>query len=57
MMAVGYYSIIESSLRAKSSKSFNQHHEYIAKFYSEFSKIASKNDVGWIDNPLSQMKS
>ena len=52
MMAVGYYSIIESSLRARSSKSFNQHHEYIAKFYSEFSKIASKNDVGWIDNPI-----
>ena len=52
MMAVGYYSIIESSLRARSSKSFNQHHDYIAKFYSEFSKIASKNDVGWIDNPI-----
>ena len=52
MMAVGYYSIIESALRAKSSKSFNQHHEYIAKLYSEFSKIASKNDVGWIDSPL-----
>ena len=52
MMAVGYYSIIESALRAKSSKSFNQHHEYIAELYSEFSKIASKNDVGWIDSPL-----
>ena len=51
-MAVGYYSIIESSLRARSSKSFNQHHDYIAKLYSEFSKIASKNDVGWIDNPI-----
>ena len=51
-MAVGYYSIIESALRAKSSKSFNQHHEYIAELYSEFSKIASKNDVGWVDSPL-----
>ena len=50
-MAVGYYSIMESSMRSKSK--FDDHHNKIAKVYSNFSKIASKNPLAWSDKEYS----
>ena len=46
-MAVGYYSIMESSIR--SSSNFNEHHNMIAKTYQDFSKIAFRNPLAWSD--------
>ena len=46
-MAVGYYSIMESSLRFKSD--FNEHHKKIAKIYENFSKISTTNSLAWND--------
>ena len=46
-MAVGYYSIMESSLRSKSD--FDEHHKKIAKIYENFSKISSTNSLAWND--------
>jgi len=51
-MAVGYYSIIESSFRAQSIRKFDEHHKKIAETYEKFSEIASKNMSGWIDEPF-----
>ena len=34
------------------NKDIKSHSEYIAKMYSNFSKVASVNDDAWIDNPL-----
>ena len=51
-MAVGYYALIESALRASSNNDFVQYHKQIAKLYSEFSKIGSNNVDGWIEKPL-----
>ena len=48
-MAVSYYSILESAFRAKELNDFSQHHHHIAKIYSDFSKIAYKNNLGWDD--------
>tara|TARA_B100000482_G_C12599995_1_gene294798 strand:- start:301 stop:1749 length:1449 start_codon:yes stop_codon:yes gene_type:complete len=52
LMAVGYYAILESAFRASLKKNIKTHSEYIAKMYSDFSKVASINDDAWIDNPL-----
>ena len=52
LMAVGYYAIIESALRASTNKNFNEYHKDIANLYSEFSRIGSLNDDGWIEEPL-----
>tara|TARA_B100000579_G_scaffold432317_1_gene448934 strand:+ start:761 stop:2206 length:1446 start_codon:yes stop_codon:yes gene_type:complete len=46
-MAVGYYSIMESSKR--SSSDFDNHHKMIAETYQSFSKVASKNPLAWSD--------
>ena len=53
LMAVGYYAILESALRASSGVNFKKYHKQIAKLYSEFSKIASKNNDSWIKSSLS----
>ena len=50
-MAVGYYSIMESSMRSKAK--FDDHHKKIARAYNNFSKIASKNPLGWSDKEYS----
>ena len=52
LMAVGYYALIESALRASSNNNFFEYHKQIAKLYSEFSKIGSNNVDGWIEKPL-----
>ena len=52
LMAVGYYAILESALRASLKKNIKTHNEYISKMYSDFSKVASVNEDAWIDNPL-----
>ena len=57
MMAVGYYSIIESSLRAKSSKSFNQHHEYIQSSILNSLRLLLKMTLDGLITLLSKMKS
>ena len=46
-MAVGYYSILESAFRAKNMNNFSSHHQNIARIYSNFSNIASQNNLGW----------
>ena len=52
LMAVGYYAILESALRATTNKNFNEYHRDIANLYSEFSQIGSLNNDGWIEQPL-----
>ena len=52
LMAVGYYAILENAFRASLKKNIKNHNEYISKMYAEFSKVASFNEDGWIDNPL-----
>ena len=51
-MAVGYYAILESAFRAKTKKTLSEQSEFIANLYSHFSKNASNNEFGWIDEPL-----
>ena len=46
-MAVGYYSIMESSLRSNSD--FDEHHKKIAKLYEKFSQVSSSNPLAWND--------
>ena len=53
LMAVGYYAILESALRASSGVNFKKYHKQIAKLYSEFSEIASKNNDSWIKSSFS----
>ncbi len=53
-MAVGYYAILESAFRASLKKGLQEHNHDIAKLYSNFSKIASKNNEGWIEKPIKQ---
>ncbi len=47
LMAVGYYAVLESAMRNKKGHSHQEHNEYIANMYSEFSKIASDNPHAW----------
>ena len=51
-MAVGYYAILESALRAKKKLSIDEHKKYLGKMYSRFSKIAAKNPDGWSQKDL-----
>jgi len=53
LMAVGYYAILESVLRAESSNAFDQHHLIISKMYEQFSKIAQKNNDAWTNKLFS----
>ena len=48
LMAVGYYAILESALRANKKLSIDEHKEYLGKMYSKFSKIAANNSDGWL---------
>lgn len=52
LMAVGYYAILESALRAKKKLSIDEHKKYLGKMYSRFSKIAAKNPDGWSQKDL-----
>ena len=52
LMAVGYYAILESALRAKKTLSIDEHKEYLGKMYSRFSKIAAQNPDGWSQKDL-----
>ena len=47
-MAVGYYAILESAFRFIKNKDFHEHHKNISNVYSEFSKIARVNNMGWL---------
>ena len=51
-MAVGYYAILESAFRAASNNEINEHNDFLANIYAHYSKIAFKNDDGWIEQPL-----
>ena len=51
-MAVGYYAILESALRAKKKLSIDEHKKYLGKMYSRFSKVAAKNPDGWSQKDL-----
>ena len=51
-MAVGYYAILESAFRAASNSEINEHNDFLANIYAHFSKIASKNNDGWIEKSL-----
>ena len=53
-MAVGYYAAIETAIRKNDGEKINDHQNNIASMYEEFSKIASNNKDGWIDNPYSK---
>ena len=50
-MAVGYYAILESAYRANSNLNLDEHNEFLANIYSNYSQIAAKNKDGWIDKP------
>ena len=52
-MAVGYYAILETALRAKKNLSIDEHKKYLGRMYSEFSKIAAANPGGWSEKDLS----
>jgi acetyl-CoA C-acetyltransferase len=52
LMAVGYYAILESAFRAASNSEINEHNDFLASIYAHFSKIASKNNDGWIGKSL-----
>ena len=52
LMAVGYYAILESAFRAASKSEINEHNDFLASIYAHFSKIASKNNDGWIVKSL-----
>ena len=52
LMAVGYYAILESAFRAASRIKINEHNDFIANLYAHFSKIAAKNNDGWIEKSL-----
>ena len=52
LMAVGYYAILESAFRAASKSEINEHNDFLASIYAHFSKIASKNNDGWIGKSL-----
>ena len=53
LMAVGYYAILETALRAQKNLSIDEHKKYLGKMYSEFSKIAADNPGGWSEIDLS----
>jgi len=53
LMAVGYYAILETALRASKKLSVDKHKKYLANLYASFSRIAANNSDGWIDNSLS----
>ena len=53
-MAVGYYAAMETAIRKNDDEKINQHQNNIALMYEEFSKVASNNKDGWIDNPYSK---
>ena len=52
LMAVGYYSILETAYRAQKNLSIQQHKEKISALYEIFSKIAKENPDGWLDKSL-----
>ena len=52
LMAVGYYAILESAFRAASNSEINEHNDFLASIYAHFSKLASKNNDGWIGKSL-----
>ena len=53
-MAVGYYAAIETAIRKNDAEKIDEHQNNIAAMYEEFSKIASNDEHGWIDNPYSK---
>ena len=53
-MAVGYYAAMETAIRKNDGETIDDHQNNIASMYEEFSKIASNNKDGWIDNPYSK---
>ena len=53
-MAVGYYAAMETAIRKNDGETIDDHQNNIASMYEEFSKIASSNKDGWIDNPYSK---
>jgi acetyl-CoA C-acetyltransferase len=52
-MAVGYYAILETALRAQKNLSIDEHKKYLGKMYSKFSKIAFANPGGWSQKEFS----
>ena len=54
VMAVGYYAAMETAIRKNDGETIDDHQNNIASMYEEFSKIASNNKDGWIDNPYSK---
>ena len=53
-MAVGYYAAMETAIRKNDGETVKEHQDNIASMYEEFSKIASKNRDGWLDNSYSR---
>ena len=41
------YAILETAVRANSSRGIEEHREYIGKLFEHFSKVASKNPYAW----------
>ena len=54
LMAVGYYAILESALRAASNIEIGKHNDFLASIYAHFSEIAAKNDDGWIEKSINK---
>jgi len=46
-MPVGFYALIESAYRYRKKIGVEQHRDYIAQLYSDFSKIACDNSAAW----------
>jgi acetyl-CoA C-acetyltransferase len=51
-MAVGYYAILESAFRCMLQNNHDDHNNYLSEIYSGYSKIAAKNQDGWIEQSI-----
>ncbi len=50
LMAVGYYAVLESAMRAHKQHTLKEHEDYLSKMYADFSEIAAKNPHAWNRN-------
>ncbi len=53
-MAVGYYATMETAIRQHDGEDIVEHQNNIASMYEQFSKVASNNEDGWLDDPYSK---
>jgi len=54
LMAVGYYSVIETALRNMMNEDIDNHAERLSEMYENFSKIAAKRVDSWLEEPIAK---